>query len=93
MDSVENIMATRPSIKYAPLTFDVQQIDADVAIIASFDGDLAQRQAQSAHLHLNSASVALLGRYPWFTQLHDLALHGARPIMHEDFTPAQSWGE
>ena len=94
-------MATRPSTKDASLTFDVQQINADVAFIASFDGDLtsamqsliSQRQAQSAHLHLNPAAVAQLGGYPRFTQLQDLALHGARPIMHEGFTPNRGVNE
>jgi hypothetical protein len=65
LDSIDHIMSTRPSTKDASLRFDEVQIRSDVAFIASFQGDLSSalqslivdRQAQSAHLHLNPISV------------------------------------
>ena len=74
LDRIECIMSTRPSAKDASITFDDAQIRSDTDFITSFDGDLTSalqfliqdRQAQSAHRHLNPASVNYFKKYPRF---------------------------
>lgn len=101
LDSIDHIMSSRPSTKDASLCFDEGQIHADAVFIASFDGDItsalqaliSDRQAQSAHLHLNPVSVGAFRGYPRLQQLAVLASEGARPIMKPGFTPNRGVNE
>jgi hypothetical protein len=105
LDKVTVAMNTKPSIKGADKTFDLNRIQVDVDFVERCmrenGGDLKlamrdlilDRQALGAGARLRTEGLGILEECPHYAQLCELATVGAQPILHPGFEANRGVGE
>jgi hypothetical protein len=105
LDRVEEIMNTKPSIKGATMTFNLEQIERDERFIeqqlVSNSGDLdetmrlliEQHQQLGADMRLQGDHLEVFQQCDQYPHLCKLATEGAVPVIRESFVPNAGYGE
>jgi hypothetical protein len=105
LDEVTIAMNTKPSIKGATKTFDLNRMQVDVDFVercmSENGGDLKlamrdlilDRQALGADARLRTEGLEIMQECPHYSQLCELASVGAQPILRPDFVANRGVGE
>jgi hypothetical protein len=105
IDKVAIAMSTKPSIKGATKTFDLDRMGRDVAFVeqamSNNGGDLKlamrdlilDRQALGVDARLRKDGLEIMEECPHYSQLCELASVGAQPILQPDFVANRGVGE
>jgi hypothetical protein len=105
LDGVRVAMNTKPSIKGATKTFDLERMQVDVEFVERCmrenGGDLKSamrdlildRQSLGVDARLRNDGLEIMQECPHYSQLCELATVGAQPILRPDFVPNRGVGE